>query len=54
MKSRMNLIFLGYFVIGLAWGNLNDNDDSSPAVLEKEQPVITKEYFREEFDDEGK
>lgn len=54
MVSGMNLIFLGYFLISLAWGNLNDNDDSSSTVLEEEQPIITKEYFREEFDDGGK
>uniref|UniRef100_A0A8C6XMX3 Calreticulin n=1 Tax=Naja naja TaxID=35670 RepID=A0A8C6XMX3_NAJNA len=52
MVSGMNLVFLAYFLICLAWGNINDNDDTSSTVLEKEQPIITKEYFREEFDDE--
>ncbi|XP_063154002.1 calreticulin-like isoform X1 [Candoia aspera] len=48
----MDLIYLGYFLIGLVWGKLNDNADSSSTVLEKEQHTVIKEYFREEFNDE--
>lgn len=50
----MKLICLEVFLIGLVYGKVTGNGASSSTNLETQQHTIVKEYFREEFDDEGK
>lgn len=54
MISITKLICLEVFFIGLIFGEQADSDDSSSTQVKEPQHTIIKEYFREEFDDEGK
>lgn len=54
MIAVIKLTCLGFFLIATVFGELAGNADSSSTVKQKEQHAIIKEYFREEFDDEGK
>lgn len=50
----MKLICFGIFLIGTVLGTVAGSGASSSTQSEEPQHTIIKEYFREEFDDEGK
>lgn len=52
--SVIKWIFFAIFLIGTVLGTVVGNGASSSTQLEEPQHTIIKEYFREEFDDEGK